>query len=625
MEGTSGYRTIANFPPFRVSVHVLPIRPHMMNQTRSMLRTGGEFMDNERGGSDNEPRGQAEDRRKLAIVAFMDRNQHASSGLIGMLPPLLAEQYDCELITENTGEPSGAAADDTKPVRTFAGNDPERAMDGGKTLYVLQNTGQLSAARGRLVRRPGIVLLETFDRRTAGAALGERRAEADGEEAAEAEAEAADWRKNVEAFIVHDEEAAVWLWERGLERVFVCSRPIRLPIMVTALTKPELVFALLGGVRPGAGAEQAIRCMAKLAAAGWNVRLWAEGAYAPEYGKRLRDMAEAFAIADRFELTGALAPEQYARRISGTDICLQRSRQDDRGPGEGLLRALSYGKPAVVNAAPAYLDIPNDAVLKLAPGPDEETKLLEALLTLANNRQLRNRLRRRARAYVSAEYSPQQYANRIAGLIADGDGLPGPDAVGERPTGEAADAGAVLDAQTGIQAEAQPEAPVSKPAATKPLPWAPAVPPPESPGDVPAGEPPPDLELWPSQYRRVRKGKAVECYFSFDFAGLPSGATIRSAVMHIPARGRQLRVHRISAAWSPGRAPLRKPRVRPKPIHSQRRRSAKGTAVLQWDCTELARGWQSGAIGNFGLYASAVSAVRQPRLLVELAGRPLPS
>ncbi|GAA3408549.1 glycosyltransferase [Paenibacillus hodogayensis] len=531
----------------------------------------------------------AEPRRlRLAVVAAISP-QWAGSDSIGiarLLLPLLAESYDCDLFEAGKGtvipeEENGRLG------RPAAESFMERAGRYDRLIYMLEHPGQLLPLREWFVRRPGIVVLETCDSISLGAL------QEGGQPVGQ---EILDLLKQADSVIVHEVGVARYLRMNGLGRVAVYPVPRKLPIMVTALSKPEIVFACLGGVKPFSRLEQAIACMAQLVAMGWNVRLWAAGAYGAEYGKRLRGIACAYDMTERLELPGRLEPEAYASRMSRSDICLGIGSYSGKAPGDELLDAMAYGKAAIVSAVPAHQRLPDDCVYKMRPEPDEEKELLAAMLELVRNGQLRNRMRRQARAYMSANHSAAKYMKRLNGEIR-GVGCGSEE---EDPEGEY-DAEETVVLPTARQPGNGASTALSAAASVSPV----------------LGRT--DLQLAPSKYRRVRKGRAVKCFFSFDLTGLPPNASIRSAVMHIPVRGRKLRVHRISASWNSAGKLRRLPRVRPKPMHSQTRRASKGTAVLQWDCTTLARGWQSGAVGNYGVYATAVSAMRQPWLLVELA------
>jgi hypothetical protein len=370
--------------------------------------------------------------------------------------------------------------------------------------------------------------------------------------------------------------------------------------MVTAIVERDFTFASGGPIGPGDGLEEAMASIRHLVDSGRdNVKLWASGELDSEYAARLRELAEALAIQDRVELLGPLEENEFGVRMSRSDVCLVLREPPSEELPDELLEAMSYGKPTVVLEAGAIRDLPDDAVRKTAPGAGERESLFETMAHLYDDAELRKKLRKQARAYISGNHSPPRYASRVLSLLEGRDIRSDAEAEAATAPEEPHPAG------EGAAAEVEPEAWPAEAAVTAAAAAA----------DVPlsAGT----LTLAPNRLRRIRKGKAVRCYFSFDLTSLPPGVSIRSAVMHIPARGQSLRVHRISTDWTAEAAAARKPRVRPRPIHRSIRKRTRRMSVFRWDCTQLASKWLSGALCNYGLYAPGVSAVQKPWLSVE--------
>ena len=72
-----------------------------------------------------------------------------------------------------------------------------------------------------------------------------------------------------------------------------------------------------------------------------------------------------------------------------------------RGEVSGsLIRAMQAGKPSIVSATGTYLDTPDDAVLRVAPGPTNPSELAARIRTLLDDPDLRARMGEAARAHV---------------------------------------------------------------------------------------------------------------------------------------------------------------------------------------------------------------------------------
>jgi hypothetical protein len=65
-----------------------------------------------------------------------------------------------------------------------------------------------------------------------------------------------------------------------------------------------------------------------------------------------------------------------------------------------LIRAMQAGKASIVSATGTYLDVPDDAVLRVAPGPTDPLELAERIRTLLADAGLRARMGEAARAHV---------------------------------------------------------------------------------------------------------------------------------------------------------------------------------------------------------------------------------
>lgn len=545
-------------------------------------------------------------RKQLALFTARHSARAGVPDGIQLLLPALIERYDCDVYVGNGPGPSPEFMRNRR-VRLFRHEMfPEKAAGYKAILYQLDHTNPDDGVSDYIRRYPGIVLVDDEVpgcRAPLLAAPADNRPEAEG-----GEHEHAGPSEYEGTFIVHHAETARLLEDIGCKHILLFPKPVKLPVMVSAIMDRDFTFSSFGKIEPGDGLDSALAGLGKLVEKGHgDVRLWAAGECDPEYRDRLLAQAEELGLKDCVEFLGPLEECDYGNRISRSDVCLYlRHPRSDELSGE-LLEVMSYGKPTVVLGTGIHLELPDDVVCKAAPGAFEEERLFDSMLQLYEDKELRKKMRKQARAFVAANHSVSRYTNRVLTLIEGGDGSECTDMIGLEPDGESfvQDSEEVYDVPHIVRADdgAYPAAEV---AAAPPAPHAPV--------SMQA------LQLGPNRFRRIRKGKAVRCYFSFDLAALPPGVTIQSAVMHIPVRGKSVRVHRISSDWNAKTVLRRKPRIRPKPMCSKIRRRATGTAVFEWDCTQLARMWQSGTVSNYGVYAPAVSAVRRPWLAVEYGG-----
>jgi glycosyltransferase involved in cell wall biosynthesis len=102
-------------------------------------------------------------------------------------------------------------------------------------------------------------------------------------------------------------------------------------------------------------------------------------------------------------------------------------RYPHRGEVSGsLARAMQAGRAAVVSATGTYLDIPDEMVLRISPGPADPDELAVALRRLVDDPELRVRMGEAARAHIAeraaSDATARGYAHAIEqtlGLVRD--------------------------------------------------------------------------------------------------------------------------------------------------------------------------------------------------------------
>ena len=79
-------------------------------------------------------------------------------------------------------------------------------------------------------------------------------------------------------------------------------------------------------------------------------------------------------LGDRVTLAPDVSDDDFRGWLAAADVVVDL-RFPHRGEVSGsLIRAMQAGKPSIVSATGTYLDAPDDAVLRVAPGPDEPVR-----------------------------------------------------------------------------------------------------------------------------------------------------------------------------------------------------------------------------------------------------------
>ena len=101
---------------------------------------------------------------------------------------------------------------------------------------------------------------------------------------------------------------------------------------------------------------------------------------------------EAARVADRVSLFTDVDDADFLGWLSAADVVVDL-RFPHRGEVSGsLARAMQAGVPSVVSATGTYLDVPDDCVLRVAPGPVDPVELAARVTTLLGDAQLRARM-----------------------------------------------------------------------------------------------------------------------------------------------------------------------------------------------------------------------------------------
>ena len=136
---------------------------------------------------------------------------------------------------------------------------------------------------------------------------------------------------------------------------------------------------------------------------------------------RLDAMLRACGVNDRTTVTGRVAMDALPTHIESADIVVHLRYPTARETSAVLLRVLAQGRPAVISDVLNFAEIPDDAVVR-ADTSDEEGAVTRAILRLAASPALRERVGRRAAAFIEERHSPahalESYERAIAAAVA---------------------------------------------------------------------------------------------------------------------------------------------------------------------------------------------------------------
>jgi glycosyltransferase involved in cell wall biosynthesis len=126
-------------------------------------------------------------------------------------------------------------------------------------------------------------------------------------------------------------------------------------------------------------------------------------------------------LGDRVTLSPDVSDGDFTGWLAAADIVVDL-RFPHRGEVSGsLIRAMQAGAPSIVSATGTYLDAPDDAVLRVAPGPTNPSELASSIRRLLEDDELRARMGDAARTHVerlaSSEATARGYDRAIESTL----------------------------------------------------------------------------------------------------------------------------------------------------------------------------------------------------------------
>lgn len=174
------------------------------------------------------------------------------------------------------------------------------------------------------------------------------------------------------------------------------------------------VFGVLGYLRESKRPATVLRAFARLRQAGVDCALVVAGDFvSPDLERALAPL-----LAQPGVIRLAHTPERFfLRLILLLDACINL-RHPSAGETSGItIRMMDAGKPVLLTASEENSRFPEDACVRIEPGPAEEEMLFEVMLWLARFPDIARQIGARAQAYVRRVHAPEQAAAAYRELL----------------------------------------------------------------------------------------------------------------------------------------------------------------------------------------------------------------
>jgi glycosyltransferase involved in cell wall biosynthesis len=202
--------------------------------------------------------------------------------------------------------------------------------------------------------------------------------------------------------------------ERDVARAQMKARALRAPLETIGM---RTLIGVLGDQNEAKQIDAVLAGVARLP----------EDVYVALVGRRiegyeLEPVVAASGLGSRARVHADVSDEEFLGWTCAADVVVDL-RFPHRGEVSGALaRAMQCGRPTVVSATGTYLDLPEDAVVRVPPGRLEPAELAATLSALVGDPERRRRIGEAAREHVDAqaraETTARVYAEAIDGTLA---------------------------------------------------------------------------------------------------------------------------------------------------------------------------------------------------------------
>lgn len=189
------------------------------------------------------------------------------------------------------------------------------------------------------------------------------------------------------------------------------------PALRQRLGLPEEAFLIgsFGLATPYKRIPSVLQALARLVAQGIDAHYVVVGGVAPELD--IADIAKALGIGGRVHMTGYVPSEEFNAYLHAVDVCVNLRYPTAGETSASALRCMAAGQATIVSNVDANRELPEDCLIKIPAGAQEEPLLTKALLVLAAEPAARDALGQTARQYIAAHHSLEQTAQSYIAFL----------------------------------------------------------------------------------------------------------------------------------------------------------------------------------------------------------------
>ena len=187
--------------------------------------------------------------------------------------------------------------------------------------------------------------------------------------------------------------------------------------------KNKIVIASFGVINPNKRLHKVLECLGRIKKQlGDKIQYLIIGPHDhnPAYMYKLESIVKHYGLEHMVQFKGYVSNAELHESLSQAEICVNLRYPAGEGGSASLAEAIYFGSAVIVSNTGCYIDIPDDCVVKIDPGKEED-QLPHALIGLVENRDWREKIRANAQRYLQDNLSPRKYAERILDFLPEVD------------------------------------------------------------------------------------------------------------------------------------------------------------------------------------------------------------
>ena len=193
--------------------------------------------------------------------------------------------------------------------------------------------------------------------------------------------------------------------------------------MALGLPLDAPIWASFGHINPYKRMESALRAFKRFRADQPNARYILVGSVSPSYD--LAALIRRLGLDDAVSVTGYAPRADFERYVAAADLCLNLRSPTAGETSASLLRLLGAGRPTLVSAVGAFVELPSDVCAQVDADWSESALILAYARLLQTQPALASQLGHNARAFVGREHTldgaAQGYIRFLSELYAWGE------------------------------------------------------------------------------------------------------------------------------------------------------------------------------------------------------------